>query len=141
MDFEIIPLFFELDAKASPPSIWVSCQCVSHVRKPIKSLAGEIFQFYLNGSNPAIESIPLKEPPAVESHRSRPIVFRRVLTTLEVEALRHTFASDGRFHATLRLRVDGRAGRKDVEFDPRIALSMNGWAIGVAGLRPGAPTV
>jgi hypothetical protein len=143
LDIEVVPIFFDLTLDSTPPRIEVLGQCTNYQNKSLSSLAGEIFQLYLSGANPAIENIPIAGPLDVPSRRSKLLRFTRVLGALEVDAIRKSFTPDGRFTATMRLRVTGKVGRREVEFLPHAPLSLGGW---VSGLKervaaPASPTI
>ncbi|SRR6266567_1430892 len=127
LDFELVPLWFEVSLYPPTPEVYVYLQAVNYLNRNL--VLDEIKVSYFKVSSaPHVENITETEY-AIPGRQSRQIRCRRRLIDSEIRAFMLLKWED-RFDASVHVSARGHAGRKTIKY-VNTSYGMHGWIKGL----------
>ena len=132
LDFEVIPLWFEVSLYPPTPEVFIHLQAVNYLKKDL--VLDEIKAGYFKVSiAPHLENI-VETDYTIPARQSRQIRCRRRLIDSEIRGFTSVEWKD-RYDASVNVSARGAAGRKAIKY-VNTSFNMHGWITGL----PSHPT-
>ena len=129
LDFELIPMSFEITTNTALPSIGVWLQAVNYLSRDLTVASLQVGQFQLSGC-PVFETISTTLGIVLPARRSRQLLCRRNLSDAEIRSLAGAHRSD-RYNAFVTVSGSYSVKAKLYQYGPYHTLGVNGWLDGI----------